>query len=169
MRVRMIRPAYWTDADLHTRLTADQREFYIGLWMLADDEGYVAWDPDRVGAELYPYRSATWRAKRLADWLAVIGPDHAKLLDCGLHVYIRNLKRYQTPPRPTSMNQKAHDVCMREHMNAREVSGGHVTSVREVKEGKGVVKGLNGGAPALDETTTNDGRPSFASRVPRPA
>ena len=27
----MIRPAYWTDSDLHTRLTAEQREFYIGL------------------------------------------------------------------------------------------------------------------------------------------
>jgi hypothetical protein len=60
VRVRLIRPAYWTDTDLHTRLTADQREFYVGLWMLADDDGYVSWDVDRVGAELYPYRPLRW-------------------------------------------------------------------------------------------------------------
>src|SRR5512147_1724267 len=108
----MIRPAYWTDADLHTRLSAEQREFYIGLWMLADDAGYVAWDPERVGAELYPYRTASWRSKRLCAWLELIGPDHARLLDCGKHVYIPNLTRYQSPPRPTSQVKRAHDACL---------------------------------------------------------
>ena len=61
----MIRPSYWTDDDLHCRLTADIREFYIGLWMLSDDAGYIAWDAERVGAELYPYRSPGWRRRKL--------------------------------------------------------------------------------------------------------
>lgn len=75
MRVRMIRPAYWTDADLHTRLTAEQREFYIGLWMEADDAGFIAWDVDRIGADLYPFRPLGWRRERLPKWLALLnGP-----------------------------------------------------------------------------------------------
>ena len=145
----MIRPAYWTDADLHTRLSADVREFYIGLWMLADDAGYVAWDPERVGAELYPYRSPAWRAKRLCGWLESLGTQHARLLECGKHVVIPNLPRYQSPPRPTSLVKRAHDTCMQ--VTSREVSGHQVTSARGLsKEGKGLeVKG--GAQPRADE------------------
>ena len=110
MRVRLIRPAYWTDTDLHTRLTAEQREFYIGLWMLADDAGYLAWDPDRVGAELYPYRSLSWR-RRLPEWLTLLGTEHARMLECGRHVLIPNLPRYQSPPKPSSQVKRAHDEC----------------------------------------------------------
>ena len=71
----MIRPAYWTDADLHTRLTAEQREFYIGLWMEADDAGFIAWDVDRIGADLYPFRPLAWRRERE-------GVAHAPRLIC---------------------------------------------------------------------------------------
>ena len=39
MRIRQIKPSWWLDKDLQTRLSADAREFYIGLWMLADDAG----------------------------------------------------------------------------------------------------------------------------------
>jgi len=120
VRVRMIRPAYWTDADLHTRLTADQREFYIGLWMLSDDGGYVAWDVDRVGAELYPYRSPGWRRRHLTDWVEKLG-RHVKVLDCGKHLLIPNLPRYQSPPKPSYPNQRQHEKC-----HADGASGGHV-------------------------------------------
>lgn len=138
----MIRPAYWTDADLQTRLTAEQREFYIGLWMLADDEGFVAWDPARVGAELYPYRSPSWRAKRLDDWLTLLGSDHARLLECGRHVVIPNLPKYQSPPKPTSQIKRAHDGCIRDAIWGQVVppdpSGGQVAPARGFsREGKG--------------------------------
>lgn len=163
----MIRPAYWTDSDLHTRLTAEQREFYIGLWMLADDEGYVAWDPDRVGAELYPYRSAAWRSKRLSAWLALLGSQHARLLDCGLHVVIPNLPRYQQPPRPTSLVRRAHDRCIQ--VASREVSAPHVTPAREVKGKEGKGREGNGGAPsrAVADATTGDSE--FQRLVPKAA
>ena len=72
MRVRMIRPGWWTDADLHTRLTADVREFYIGCWMQSDDAGYIAWDVDRIGADLYPFRPLTWRRTHLPKWIALL-------------------------------------------------------------------------------------------------
>jgi hypothetical protein len=139
VRVRLIRPAYWTDTDLHTRLTADQREFYVGLWMLADDDGYVSWDVDRVGAELYPYRPLRWRRKNVPAWLEVIGPAHARLLECGRHVLVPNLPKYQSPPRPSSQ-------VKREHMAA---CGATLRQVVPAREGKGKEgNGLDVGAPA---------------------
>lgn len=111
MRVRLIRPAYWTDADLHTRLTAEQREFYIGLWMVADDAGYIRWDVDRIGAELYPYRSAAWRTKRLPSWLVLLD-GHVKRLECGRHVVVVRLPTYQKPPKPSAQYKREHeDLC----------------------------------------------------------
>jgi hypothetical protein len=123
MRVRMIRPAYWTDADLHTRLTADVREFYIGLWMLADDAGYVSFDVTRIGAELFPFRSNAWRSKRIPEWIQVLSP-HVQLLECGIHLVVPSLPKYQHCPKPSYPNQRAHDACMR-HMAPRGATGYH--------------------------------------------
>jgi len=55
MRIRQIKPGWWLDKALRRGLTADAREFYIGLWMLADDAGWLEWDLERISAELYPY------------------------------------------------------------------------------------------------------------------
>jgi len=146
MRVRMIRPAYWTDADLHTRLTAEQREFYIGLWMEADDAGVVAWDVDRIGADLYPFKPLRWRRDRLPTWLALL-TDHALLLPCGQHVLIPSLSRHQSPPKPSYQNKRAHDACIRQ-MVPDGASGGQRAPAREGgsigKEGKGIEGGRDG-------------------------
>ena len=146
MRVRMIRPAYWTDADLHTRLTAEQREFYIGLWMEADDAGFVAWDVDRIGADLYPYRPLAWRRARLPKWLALLS-DHARLLDCGQHVLIPSLHRHQSPPKPSYQNKRAHETCLRQVAPAG-ASGGHVAPAQEGGSIGREGKGIEGGATA---------------------
>ena len=159
----MIRPAYWTDADLHIRLTADQREFYIGLWMLADDAGYVAWDAERVGAELYPYRSPAWRSKRLGPWLEALGAEHARLLDCGKHVQIPNLPKYQSPPKPSNQVQRQHDACI--HQRApRGTTGDHMAPAQGFSR-EGVGRGLEGRAAARD--IDDDGRTEFQRQVPR--
>lgn len=135
MRVRLIRPGYWTDTDLQTRLTADAREFYIGLWMEADDAGYVAWDIDRIGADLYPYRPLAWRRKHLTAWLEALGVNgHVRLLDCGAHLLIANLTRYQNPPKPSFQNQRAHDACLH-HMAPDGANGGQVVPAQGFSKG----------------------------------
>lgn len=108
----MIRPAYWTNANLHTRLTADQREFYIGLWMLSDDAGIVDYDVDRIGAELYPYRSHGWRTKHVPAFVEALG-EHVAIMECGRHLVIPSLSKHQSPPKPSFPNKKAHEVCLR--------------------------------------------------------
>ena len=153
----MIRPAYWTDADLHTRLTAEQREFYIGLWMEADDAGFIAWDVDRIGADLYPYKTLGWRRDRLPKWLGVLGV-HARLLSCGQHVLIPSLPRHQAPPKPSYQNQRAHDRCVRQvappgitgDQRAPAQEGGSIG-----KEGKGLEGGRRGanGLTPVEETS----------------
>ena len=65
-RIRQIKPSWFLDKDLRRGTTADAREFYIGLWMLADDAGYLEWDPERIGAELYPFDPIAKR-ERMGD------------------------------------------------------------------------------------------------------
>jgi hypothetical protein len=166
----MIRPGYWTDTDLQTRLTAEVREFYVGLWMEADDAGYVAWDVDRIGADLYPFRALAWRRKRIPEWIQELA-SHVRVLDCGKHAVIPNLTKYQSCPKPSYQNQRSHDSCLRlaatsgttgDHMapgGEREPVGPHGTTgdhMAPAQEGKRVKKGreLKGNSAQARE---NDG------------
>jgi hypothetical protein len=148
----MIRPAYWTDADLHTRLSADVREFYIG---------YFPWDVDRIGADLYPFRSLSWRRSHIPKWAELLS-GHVRLLDCGKHAVVPNLPRYQSPPKPTSQHRKAHDACVRS-ATPHGATGGHLAphGTSTGREGKG--REVEGRVPA-DETETSE----FRRLVPRP-
>jgi hypothetical protein len=54
MRIRTIKPEFWTDKrvaswDVFTRL------FFIGLWSAADDKGRGSAEPERLAAALFPY------------------------------------------------------------------------------------------------------------------
>lgn len=54
MRIRTIKPEFWTDKrvaswDVFTRL------LFIGLWSAADDHGRGSAEPERLSAELFPY------------------------------------------------------------------------------------------------------------------
>lgn len=153
MRVRMIRPAYWTDADLHTRLSADCREFYIGLWMEADDAGFVSWDIDRIGADLYPFKPLPWRRRRLPEWLTLLAP-HAQLLDCGRHVLIPALRKYQAPPKPSYQHRTAHENCLRQ-MAPAGASGDQMAPAQGFSKGFSREGGLyRGRSGATDQETT---------------
>ena len=72
LRIRQIKGDWWLDKALQTRLTADQREFYVGLWMVADDEGWIDWDPVRIGAELYPFRTPARRERQIVEWAEIL-------------------------------------------------------------------------------------------------
>ena len=109
------------------------------------------WDPERIGAELYPFRSPAWRRARIAQWLADLGPDHARLLDCGRHVVIANLAKYQSPPKPSYQFQRAHDTCLRQQGPAG--ANGHQVAPARGFEGEGKEGGFVARASARDEET----------------
>lgn len=87
-RIRQIKPSWFLDKDLRRGTTADAREFYIGLWMLADDDGWIAWDTERIGAELYPYDAVSRRERNVERWAGVLetldpADPHLVVYDCG--------------------------------------------------------------------------------------
>ena len=55
MRGRYLMREYWSDSDLFLRLSAEERELYQGLWMLADDAGWMPWDVAAIASNIYRY------------------------------------------------------------------------------------------------------------------
>lgn len=98
-RIRQIKPSWFLDKELRRGTTADCREFYIGLWMLADDAGYLAWDEERVAAELYPFDNIARRERNVAKWAAVLerlnaAEPHLIVWDCG-HARVPKMPGHQ--------------------------------------------------------------------------
>jgi len=73
MRGRYLMREYWSDSDLFLRLDAAQRELYIGLWMLADDEGWMPRDVPAIAAALFRYEDRAPREAGVRLGLARLG------------------------------------------------------------------------------------------------
>lgn len=83
MRIRQVRPEFWTDERL-AGLPDPVRLFYIGLWGVADDAGWMRWEPLRIGALLYPYRSPRRRDRDIAAWSErLVETERLVIHDCG--------------------------------------------------------------------------------------
>ena len=67
MRIRQVKPAFWTDSTL-ARVSYPARLFYIGLWNIADDAGWLQWELSGIGALLYAYETPKRRERLLVDW-----------------------------------------------------------------------------------------------------
>lgn len=98
-RIRQIKPSWFLDKDLHRGASADAREFYIGLWMLADDAGWMVWDVERIAAELYPYEALRRRERNVTKWsetLATLDSEspHLQIFDCG-HACVPKMAAHQ--------------------------------------------------------------------------
>ena len=98
-RIRQIKPSWFLDKELRRGTTADAREFYIGLWMLADDAGYLSWDEERIAAELYPFEPIARRERNVAKWADVLerlDPDepHLVVWTCG-HARVPKMPGHQ--------------------------------------------------------------------------
>lgn len=94
MRIRQVKPAFWADARI-AALPAPARLFYIGLWMMADDAGWLRWDPSQIANELYGYESRRKRERDVETFLALlVEAKRVVVHDCG-HVEIPTLTSHQ--------------------------------------------------------------------------
>lgn len=173
-RIRQIKPSWFLDKELRRGTTADCREFYIGLWMLADDEGWLSWDAERIAAELYPYDPFAKRERNVIRWaevLMTLSPDapHLKLYSCG-HGWLPHMKQHQRIAGTRSEgSMKAHrDVCrdVRSVPSLQVATASHGSSrgssgERNVEEGTVV-------APATAPDGAAGGLTEFQRLVPRP-
>lgn len=98
-RIRQIKPSWFLDKELRRGTSADAREFYIGLWMLADDGGYLTWDIERIAAELYPYDGVSRRERLVGQWadsLETLNAEepHLVVYSCG-HARVPKMPAHQ--------------------------------------------------------------------------
>jgi hypothetical protein len=95
LRGRGIKPDFWADSKIG-RMGIDVRLFYVGLWCVADDAGYFDWDPDEIGARLFPYDPPTERITNIEMWGRVL--EAARRIvrrKCG-HSFIPSIEEHQS-------------------------------------------------------------------------
>lgn len=94
MRIRQIKPEFFRDREM-AGLTADQREFYIALWMEADDSGFLRWDVAQIAADAYPFRGLAKRERQVSEWGDLFDQlGKLRRYECG-HAFLPNLTAHQ--------------------------------------------------------------------------
>lgn len=114
MRIRQVKPAFWSDARL-AELPEATRLFYIGLWMIADDAGWLRWDASEVARDLYGYEGRVRRERRVTGMFAALVADgRVVVYECG-HVEIPRMTTHQRLSGTAKQVQtawKAHQSCL---------------------------------------------------------
>ena len=94
MRIRQVKPAFWSDPIL-AALSEATRLFYIGLWMEADDAGWLRWDAAEIAHDLYGYESRVRREHRVeAMFVGLRDAGRLTVHVCG-HIEIPTLVEHQ--------------------------------------------------------------------------
>lgn len=89
-----MKPDFWSDETI-AALTPACRLFYIGLWNIADDAGWLEWRPPRIGAVLFPYEGAAERVAYIESWaLELVQAGRLELFECGC-ACVPSLPRHQ--------------------------------------------------------------------------
>ena len=81
MRIRQFKPAFWTDPETG-RWHSETQTFYMRLWNIADDAGWLQWEPDVIGALAYPYISTTRRLRLIDKQATTIYGKWLVLYEC---------------------------------------------------------------------------------------
>lgn len=114
LRGRYLMREYWADSDLFKKLSADEREFYMGLWMLADDHGWMPRNITEIAAALYRFEDVAAREARVRsslDRLKAMGKLQS--LRCGC-LFLPVVVKYPRPGKKSDEHARAHAA----HSNA---------------------------------------------------
>jgi hypothetical protein len=127
VRIRQIKPEFFRDRLL-AEMSADVREFYIGLWMQADDSGWLRWAPGELGADLYPYRGVAKRERSIEEWGKRLS-DRGRIVihDCG-HAFLPTLTKHQ---RFSGVTKQVH-TFHREHSDCTRGSPRGVDDIPQI-------------------------------------
>lgn len=107
MRGRYLLREFWTDSVIARKLDAEQRLIYIGLWMLADDGGWLPRDLESIAAQIFPFSSPEVRRSTVEiaiDRLRRLGKVTSTR--CCLHVGA--VERYPRPGLKSYVHRDAH-------------------------------------------------------------
>lgn len=94
MRIRQVKPDFWTD-ELMAALPDAVRLFYVATWQLADDSGWLEWNIPEIGLRLYGYSARGRRERWVRDrGLVLVGVGRLVIHECG-HAYVPKLMEHQ--------------------------------------------------------------------------
>lgn len=167
MRIRQVKPSWFTDKALQTGLSAEAREFYIGLWMLADDDGWLEWDEDAIGVAVYGFLGLPKRERLIAKHslaLMELTPDAPHLLmhGCG-HSQVPKMPQHQRVS-----DSKRVTTDHRRHIEGRcpipALPRGEPRGAASPPPGKELVVERNGTGNTR-ERDHEDGEPSFQDKA----
>lgn len=95
MRIRQVRREFWTDR-LMASIPKSTRLFYIGLWAVADDEGYLRSDLGEIAGQLFPYEGVKKReTEAVRDWQRLAEIGRVVVLECQRHAQVPTLSEHQ--------------------------------------------------------------------------
>ena len=115
MRIRQVKPEFFKDGRI-AELSPVARLTYIGLWMLADDAGWLRLDVPAIGIELFGYDPRGRRERTVQsviDDLAAAG--RLELHECG-HGFIPTLiehQRFAGETKRVYTIKREHEACPR--------------------------------------------------------
>lgn len=171
-----MKPAFWSDAKV-AELPEATRLFYIGLWMIADDAGWLRWEPSEVARDLYGYEGRARRERRTAAMFdQLVTAKRVVLHPCG-HAEVPKLSAHQhlggsTKQIRTSFNEHLKGCVSPSPADARDDprmpaearigNGKERVMVRNGKERSGQSTAHAPDGARLEEET------EFSQRVPRP-
>jgi len=116
VRIRQIRPEFFADGRV-SKLSVAARLTYIGLWCIADDDGWLVWNAEDIAAQLYPYESIRVRTRRLeaagealveAGRMVLHPCDCARIKTVPVHQRIGGTKSYTARDRHRSHPKSIH-------------------------------------------------------------
>ena len=108
MKARPLKPQFWRDPVV-SRWGDSLRLFYIGLWMLCDDQGVFQSDPLVVGAELYPYQPSAPRLRNVTKMMGqLVDAGKVQMLPCHRHGVVPSVPEHPMGGRPTDQYQREH-------------------------------------------------------------
>lgn len=133
MRIRVIKPDFWQDSVV-AGLPMGARLLYIGLWMVADDAGWLKWQPQEIAAGVFPYEGRGRRERWVEEWSGLlVEAGRIVIHPCG-HAVIPTMTVHQkTGGLKTVKVRDSHLFCDQ----SRNIPKDPESSGRKGKEGKG--------------------------------
>ena len=146
MRIRTIKPTFWTSEDIASLPSDTTRLLFIGLWNYVDDDGRGQDNPALIRAALFPLDDRT---------LTDVDTEMARLQSAGLivrysvngrrYLHVKNFDKHQV------INRKTRSQLPEPPLTELHVSEHGAASVHSHREGKGREEEGKGREHSVDE------------------
>lgn len=164
---------YWADSELFLKLDAETREFYVGLWMLADDDGWLPRDVPGIGAAVFQFLDRGPRERLVTEKLTRL-QRMGKVRSLRCCIWLPSVTNY---PRAGKKSTQHHDEHLR-HSKGFEESGENIKSVQTDLNGFEAIQTDLNASPVPSSSLPDPSsraraqgaapRSEFQEKVPRP-